>query len=137
MTSHLSAGVVGWSLNVPATHTSYSVSQGRICLENVTCCHTEIEVADQTFYFIQLQYTETGSTSPSADLISPGAWQDRHCSARFEVTGMTRPGKIPTEKAGIEPGSAALKADTVITMPTRRYTACRRQRWLVRTSHHC
>ena len=27
-----------------------SVSQGRICSDNLTCCHTEIEVADQTFY---------------------------------------------------------------------------------------
>ena len=27
-----------------------SVSQGRICTDNFTCCHTEIEVADQTFY---------------------------------------------------------------------------------------
>ena len=26
-----------------------SVSQGRICSDNFTCCHTEIEVADQTF----------------------------------------------------------------------------------------
>ena len=24
------------------------VSQGRICSDNFTCCHTEIEVADQT-----------------------------------------------------------------------------------------
>ena len=27
-----------------------SVSQGRICTDNFTCCHIEIEVADQTFY---------------------------------------------------------------------------------------
>ena len=26
-----------------------SVSQGRICSDNFTCCHTETEVADQTF----------------------------------------------------------------------------------------
>ena len=26
------------------------VSQGRICTDNFTCCHTETEVADQTFY---------------------------------------------------------------------------------------
>ena len=30
-----------------------SVSQGRICSDNFTCCHTEIEVADQTFYLTQ------------------------------------------------------------------------------------
>ena len=79
-----------------------SVSQGRICTDNFTCCHTEIEVADQTFYFTQSQYTDTGQTSPSADPITPGAWQDSHWNANFEVTGMTRPGKIPSQ-AGFEP----------------------------------
>ena len=48
-----------------------SVSQGRICSDNFTCCHTEIEVADQTFYLTQSQYTDTGPTSPSADPITP------------------------------------------------------------------
>ena len=58
-----------------------SVSQGRICSDNFTCCHTEIEVADQTFYLTQSQYTDTGPTSPSADPITPGAWQGSHWSA--------------------------------------------------------
>ena len=39
--------LVGWLLNVPVT--GYSVSQGQICSDNCMCCHTEIEVADQTF----------------------------------------------------------------------------------------
>ena len=30
-----------------------SVSQGWICSNNLTCCHTEIEVAEQTFYLTQ------------------------------------------------------------------------------------
>ena len=60
-----------------------SVSQGRICYDNFTCCHTEIEVADQTFYLTQSQYTDTGPTSPSADPITPGAWQGSHWSANF------------------------------------------------------
>ena len=50
-----------------------SVSQGRISSDNVTCCHTEIEVADPTFYLTQSQYTDTGPTSPSADPKTPGA----------------------------------------------------------------
>ena len=62
---------VGCLLNVPAT--GYSVSQGRICSDNFTCCHTEIEVADQTFYLTQSQYTDTVLTSPSADPITPAA----------------------------------------------------------------
>ena len=60
-----------------------SVSQGRICSDNFTCCHTELEVADQTFYLTQSQYTDTGPTSPSADPIMPGAWQGSHWSANF------------------------------------------------------
>ena len=45
-----------------------SVSQGRICSENLTCCHTEIEVADPTFYLTQSQYTDTGQTIPALTL---------------------------------------------------------------------
>ena len=72
-----------------------SVSQGRICSDNFTCCHTEIEYADPTFYFTQSQYTDTGPTSPSADPITPGAWQGSHWNANFQVTGMTRTRKNP------------------------------------------
>ena len=44
-----------------------SVSQGRICSDNFTCYHIEIEVADQTFYLTQSQSTDSVPTSPSAD----------------------------------------------------------------------
>ena len=74
-----------------------SVSQGRICSDKCTCCHTEVEVADQAFYLTQSQYTDTGPASPSADPISPGALQGSHWSANFEVAGMTEPGKIPSQ----------------------------------------
>ena len=60
-----------------------SVSQGRICSDNFTCCHTEIEVADQTFYLTQSQYTDTGPTSPSADPIMPGTWQGSSLECQF------------------------------------------------------
>ena len=72
---------VGWLLNIQQ---QASVSQGRICSDNFTCCHTETEVADPTFYLIQSQYTDTGQTSPSADPITPGAWQGSHWSANFK-----------------------------------------------------
>ena len=70
-----------------------SVSQGRIFQDKFTCCHTEIEFADQTFYLTQSQYTDTGPTNLSADPIMPGAWQGSHWSAIFKVTNMTRPRK--------------------------------------------
>ena len=57
-----------------------SVSQGRVCSDNCTCCHTEIQVADQAFHLTQSQYTDTGPTSPSADPITSGAWQGSHWS---------------------------------------------------------
>ena len=60
-----------------------SVSQGRICSDNFTCYHTEIEVADPTFHLTQSQYTDAGPTSPSIDPIIPGTWQGSHCSANF------------------------------------------------------
>ena len=72
-----------------------SVSQGQICSDNFTCCHTEIKVADPTFHLTQSQCTDTGPTRPSTDPIMPGTWQSSHWSASFEVTGMTRPRKNP------------------------------------------
>ena len=55
-----------------------TVYQGRICLDHCTCCHTEVEVAHQTFYLTRSQYTDTGLTSPSADPTTPGEWQGSH-----------------------------------------------------------
>ena len=72
-----------------------SVSQGQICSDNCTCCHTEREAADQTFHLTQSQYTYTGLTSPSTDPIIPGTWQGSHWSANVSVTGMTWPRKNP------------------------------------------
>ena len=88
----------GWLLACLTSQQQASVSQGRICSGNFTCCHTEIEVADQTFHLTQSQYTDTGPTSPSADPITPGAWQGSHWSAYFEVTGTTRPRKKSRRK---------------------------------------
>ena len=68
---------VGWLLNIPATGECISGMD----LHNFTCCHTETEVAGQTFHLTQSQYTDTGPTSPSADPIMPGAWQGSHWSA--------------------------------------------------------
>ena len=90
-----------------------SVSQGRICSDNCTCYHTEIEVADQTFYLNQSQYTDTGPTSPSADPITPGAGQGSHWSASFEVTGMIPLQKKSRRKRDSNPGSSALEADAL------------------------
>ena len=92
-----------WFVACLTSQQHVGVSQGRICTDNFTCCHTDTEVADPAFYLTQSQYTDTGPTSPSADPIKPGApWLVSHWSANFEVTGMTRPEKIPSQ-AGFEP----------------------------------
>ena len=98
-----------------------SVSQGRICTDNFTCCHTEIKAADQAFHLTQSQYTDNGPTSPSADPITPGAWQDSHWSAQclshwYEST----PKKIPAQ-AGFEPGTFRSRGGRLATRPTRWY----------------
>ena len=112
---------VGWLLACLMSQQQASVSQGRICSDNFTCCHTEIQVADQAFYLTQSQYTDTRPTSPSADPITPGAWQGSHWSANFEVTGMTRPEKIPTQ-AGFKPRIFRSRGGRLTTRPTRRYS---------------
>ena len=61
-----------WLVGCLTSQQHASESQGRICYDNFTCCHTEIEVADPTFHLTQSQYTDTGPTSPSADPITPG-----------------------------------------------------------------
>ena len=88
--------MVGWLVGCLMSQQHASVSQGRICSDSCTCCHTEIEVADQTSYLIQSQYTDIGPTSPSTEPTMPSAWQGSHWSANFEVTGMTQSGKTLT-----------------------------------------
>ena len=78
------ARLVGWLLACLTSQQHASVSQGRFCSDNFTCCHTEIEVADQTFHLTQSQYTDSGPTSPITDHITPGAWQGSHWSAIFK-----------------------------------------------------
>ena len=76
-------GFVCWLVGCLTSRRHASVSQGRICTDNFTCCLTEIEVADPTFRLTQSQYTDTGPTSPSTDPITPGAWQGSQWSASF------------------------------------------------------
>ena len=117
---------VGWLLGCLSSQQHASVSQGRICSDNLTCCLTEIEVADQTFHLTQSQYNDTGLTSPSADPITPGAGQGSHWSANFQVTGMTRTRKN-LGASGIQTRDLrALEADALTTWPTRR-SICVRQ----------
>ena len=97
-----------------------SVSQGQICSDSFTCCHTGIEVADQTFHLTQSQNTDTWPTSPSSDPITPGAWQGSHRSANFLSHWYDSTPEKSRRKRDSNPGSSALEADALTTRPTRR-----------------
>ena len=102
-----------------------SVSQGRSCSDKLTCCHTEIKVADPTFYLTKSQYTDTGPTSPSNDPITPGTCQGRplECQFFFKSLVSLDPGKISLRKQDLNPGSSGLEADALTTRPPRRFFA--------------
>ena len=57
-----SKSTLRWLVGCLTSQQHASVSQGQICSDSFTCCHTEIEVADQTFYLTQTQYTDTRPT---------------------------------------------------------------------------
>ena len=141
----------GWLAGCLTSQQHASVSQGRICSDNCTRCHNEIEVADQTFNLTQSRYTDTGPTSPSTDPITPGAWQGSHCMPILSHWYDSTP-KIPNAsgiqtrdlplsrwtpyplgqrggshwctclEAGVEPRSTVVEADAFTTRPTRRKT---------------
>ena len=98
--------VVCWLVGCFTSQQQASVSQGRICSDNFTCCHTEIEAADQTFHLTQSQYTDTGPTSPSADPITPLECQ--FLSHWYDSTP-----KKSRRKRDSNPGSSALQADAL------------------------
>ena len=88
------------------------VTQGGFCSDICLCCHTEIEVAYQTFHLTQSQYTDTGPASPSADLIKRGVIQGSHWSTKLvKSLDWLSLEKDPRCKLGIELRSAALEAD--------------------------
>ena len=111
-----------------------SVSQRRSCSDNCTSCHTETEVADQTFYLTQSLRTDTGAPSHSADPTTLGARQGSHWSAGCQPLVWPDLEKGFTTKVGIELRPAAVEADAFATRPTRwfmfRYTNC-----VIWTSH--
>ena len=54
-----------WLLACLTSQHHSSVSQGLICSDNCTCCHTEpAALADQTCYLTKSQYVDTRPTSP-------------------------------------------------------------------------
>ena len=55
-------GMAGWLVGYLTSQQHATVSQGHFCTDKFTCCHIEIEVADQTFY-LSRQTTRWGVTA--------------------------------------------------------------------------
>ena len=69
-----------WFVGCQISQQHANVAWGRICSDICTCCHTEIEVTDQTCYLTQSQYSDTVQAIPGADPELPGAgWQGSDC----------------------------------------------------------
>ena len=94
-----------------------SVSQGRICSDNCTCCHTGIEVAEQTFHLTKSKYIDTRPTSPSTEPITPFAWQGSHWSVNFWYDSIPKKSR---RKRDSNPGSHVSEAEALTTRPKRR-----------------
>ena len=108
MTPRLVAGV-GLLVGCLTSQQHASVSQGRICSDKFTCCHTEIEVGDKL------------SASPSRSILTPGRPVPA-LTLYHQALSMTRPGKIPS-RVGFEPWifhSRGGRVDALTTRPRRR-----------------
>ena len=97
--------VVCWLLNVPATCKCISGT------DLLGQAYVLPEVADQRFYLTQSHYTDTRSTSPSADLMTQDAWQGSHWRVNFKSPVGLDPEKSPRRKRELNSGSSALEAD--------------------------
>ena len=97
-----------------------SVSQGWIYSDNFTCCHTEIRSCRSNFPSHPVTvYWHRANQSPSTDPILPGAWQGGHWSANFLSYWYDSTPEKSRCKQDSNPGSSALEADALTTMPTR------------------
>ena len=114
--------LVACLLNIPAVA---SVSQGRIYIDNLTCCHTEIEAAEQTFHLIQSQYTDTRPTTPSTDPMMPGTWQGSPLECQFLSHWYDLSPEKSSRKLDSNLGSSAPEADALTTRPAR--PSCHKQ----------
>ena len=120
---HIVCWLAGCLLNVPAAGWCISGTDRLNC----ACCHTEIEVAGETFYFAQSPYTDTGPASPSADPISPGAWQGSRWNANFLSHGCDSTRKNPCGESENRTPDLPLLRRTVFHIDGRDQKCCRTQ----------
>ena len=91
----------------------------QICFDNITCCHIEIEVAGQTVYFTQSQYTDTRPTILALTLKRQAPDRVATRAAILKSLVWLDLEKSPRCKRESNPRSTALKGDTLTTRLTR------------------
>ena len=108
-----------------ASQQQASVSQGRICTDNFTCCHTEIEVADQTFYLTQSSIPTPGRPVPVLTLQRQAPGRVATGVLILKSLVWLDPEKILAQ-AGFEPGIFRSRGGRLSTRPTRWWILCDR-----------
>ena len=108
---------LSWLLTVPA---QASIAQEWIWVDSITCCHTEIEAANQICCLVQLQDTEIRPASPST-------------VSQCQAYGMVAT-RLLMLLVGLnyklDPRHPAVEVDTLFTWPSRRS-------WLSRQNQIC
>ena len=113
---------VCWLLNVPATCGCMSGTDLHRQFYVLPHWDRSCKSKSKTVHLTQSQYTDTRTTSPSADPKTPGAWQGSHWNANFLSHWYDSTPKKSRRKRDSNPGSSALEADALTTRPTRRCT---------------
>ena len=114
----------GWLLACFTSHQHSNVSQGRICSDKCTCCHTEIENCSSDLLRHQSQYTDTAPTSPSPDPVRPDAWQDRHQSTSYVSHWYDTAWEKPNGEHRVRSRVSSSAGGHLTTRPPRQHT-CR------------
>ena len=91
-----------------------SVSQGRICSDSFTCCHTEIQVADQTVTVYWHRANQSQHWPYNAKRLAGQPLKCQFLSHWYDST----PEKS-WHKQDSNPGSSASEANALTTRPTR------------------
>ena len=94
-----------------------NVSHGRICSHNFMCSLTEIELEDRTFYFTKSQNCWHRTDPSQRWPYNAKRLQETHV---FKSLVWLDPEKSPRQKRESNHGSPALKAEALLTRPTRR-----------------
>ena len=84
---------------------------------------------------IKISISPTWPTSPSADPLTPGAWQNSHWSVKIVESLVWLDPEKSQSKRELKPGPAAVKVEALTTRPTRRRHLPARQhgsRWFIK-----